>query len=110
MIHLTDADREKLTLIDDIFRTIPPEVIKKWSEADRITEILKEGNAPKPNGVVLQIVEDNIKMSSQLIQMQADLLMLRNSIQTIVRIMGRPQFDYQNNSDFGTLKSSLGIY
>lgn len=110
MMYLTDADKEKLALLDDIFRTVPVDVIRRLSEADRIVEVLKDGGAAKPNGVIVQMVEENNRLNVQLVQMQSDVMMLRANLQTITRIMARPQYDYQNSSDFVSLKNSLGVY
>ena len=110
MIHLTDADKEKIKLLDEIFRTIPVDVIRKWSEADKIFEVLKIGATPKPNGVIIQAFDDNNRMNTQIIQLQADINSLRISLQTVARIMTRPQFDFQNTNDINTLKAQLGIY
>lgn len=110
MIYLTDADKEKLNLLDDIFRTVPVDAIRKLSEADRIVEVLKEGNTSKPNGVIVQVFEEHNRMSMHLAQMQTDIMILRNQLSSIVRIMGRPQYDNQNVQEINSLKSQLGAY
>lgn len=110
MIHLTDADKEKIKLLDDIFRTIPVDVIRKWAEADKVVEVLKGSATPISSGIILQVFDDNIRMNSQLIQLQTDLYGLRSSVQTMVKIMNRAQFDPTNVSDIQQLKYSLGIY
>lgn len=109
MIYLTPEDREKLTALDQLLRTLPTEYIKELSEADEVVSRLK-GEAWKPNGFIQQLVEDNIQMSSTVMQLQADVYTLRDQLKTIIKIMSRPAYDFQSTNDLNMLKSSLGVY
>ena|ERR1700756_3113294 len=109
MILLTTEDRQKLEALDKLLKVLPSEYLNQLAEADQIVSKLKGGDF-RQNGFILQLVEDNITMSTQVMQLQSDIFALRSQLHTIVKIMSRPLHDYQSTSDLNNLKSQLGVY
>jgi hypothetical protein len=109
MMYPNAAANEKIKAIDELLNSLPTEYIKKLAEADKIVDKLS-GNDTSKLQIIQQLIDENVRKTSDILQLQTECAIMKTHLQSLVRVMCRPQYDVQNANDLQSLKISLGIY
>ena len=106
MIHAQDL--EKIRLIDHVLNAMPIEDIKEMLGAYIIIDKLKGTEDRK--GPVFQVIDQILRLESEVMMTKAECSVLKNDIQLLVRCLSKGMGDPTIYSDFTAIKQRCGIY
>ena len=109
MIYFMESENKKIELLDTILNLIPVEEIQRYRDEYVIVNKLK-GEKLDTYGPIKKLIQEVMTLRSETMRLHDDIVTLKGNIQSIVRILSKPQFDSSSSNEFQSLKSNLGIY
>lgn len=107
MIVLNTAQKEKIAYLDTIIDKMTIEQLKVLTEADQIVSVL--AGTTQPVGALTQLMDENYKMATEIMNLQSQLYTLKSDVSTLVKLVTKP-FEYNSASDAQSLKGRHNVY
>ncbi len=107
MITMTDAQLQKIDLLDRLFGAFSVEQLKEITETEQVVAILK-GTNHNPGILKGLLQEHNVQMMD-IMNLKSELQVLRYDFSILIKLVLKP-YDYNSSADAQSLKSKFGIY
>ena len=107
MITMTDAQLQKIDLLDKLFGALSVEQLKEFTESEQVVARLK-GTDQNPS-ILKRLVQEHDLQQMTINTLQNDLWSLKSDLQTVIKIIVKPTDSYVV-SEFNNLKMKHGVY